>query len=313
MKLSQLIDYLNLLDNNELLPVYERMVEKLQDVQYTVENHHAKIPALADDFQNHLNILQNTFEAAMSTVEELKNQTRQHIASLETEQYQSSQQLYEQEMCYETNEYILNRRLSIDPNTKLALVARLRQYTDWRLPGMIIRPGLENFIEHLVPLDPLYVVDHNLDLLQPAVSAFTPEYQRRLRCYAINDYEHIDPLWQLPYQQFGLIFAYNYFNYKPIKVLNQYLESMFYKLRPGGVAIFTFNDCDWAHGAALAEQSFMCYTPRRQIIAQCSKVGFEILDYQRGQGDSAWMEIRRPGEIESIRGGQTLAKIIAIQ
>ena len=42
-------------------------------------------------------------------------------------------------------------------------------------------------------------------------------------------------------------------------------------------------------------------------------VDFEILSVNRGQGDIAWMEIRRPGEIESVRGGQTLAKIVAHQ
>ena len=127
----------------------------------------------------------------------------------------------------------------------------------------------------------------------------------------INDYEHTDALWQLPINQFGLIFAYNYFNYKPMKVVRQYLDSMFARLRPGGVAIFTFNDCDWAHGVALAERNFMCYTPSREINSHCYQLGFEILSVNRGQSDIAWMEIRRPGEIESIRGGQSLAKTVA--
>jgi hypothetical protein len=98
-----------------------------------------------------------------------------------------------------------------------------------------------------------------------------------------------------------------------MKVVRQYLDSMFARLRPGGVAIFTYNDCDWAHGVALAEKSFMCYTPGREIQAHCNQIGFETLSVNRGQGDIAWMELRRPGEIESIRGGQSLAKIIANQ
>jgi hypothetical protein len=311
MKLSELVAYLNLLDSNALAPEYHTAVQRFHEIAHVVTNHAVQIDNFATDFDNKIQTILRSFTDAQQTLELLKSHLKQQIAAMELEQYQTSQRLYEHEMCYETNEYILNRRLSIDPDSRLSLAGRLLQYTDWRLPGLIIRPGSEQFIENLVPLDPLYLVDQHEDLLKPAVQAFTPEYQRRLRPYVINDYEHTDALWQLPEDQFGLIFAYNYFNYKPMKVVRQYLDSMFARLRPGGVAIFTFNDCDWAHGVALAERNFMCYTPGREIQAHCNKLGFETLSVNRGQGDVAWMEIRRPGEIESIRGGQSLAKIIA--
>jgi len=311
MKLSELVGYLNLLESNELAPDYHAAVKKFHEISHVVTNHAVQIDNFAIDFENKIQTILNNFLDAQQTLEDLKNRVRQQISTMESAQYQASQRLYEEEMCYETTEYILNRRLSIDPDSRLLLTGRLLQYTDWRLPGLIIRPGRETFIEDLVPLDPLYLVDSDQELLDPALQAFTPEYQRRLRPYVINDYEHTDPLWQLPTNQYGLIFAYNYFNYKPMKVVRQYLDSMFARLRPGGIAIFTFNDCDWAHGVALAERSFMCYTPGREIQTYCNQIGFEILSVNRGQGDIAWMELRRPGEIESIRGGQSLAKIVA--
>jgi hypothetical protein len=313
MKLSELVGYLNLLDSNELAPDYHTAIRRFQEIGHVVANHAVQIDNFANDFENKIQTILNSFTDAQQTLEDLKSRVKQQISAMELDQYQASQRLYEQEMCYETNEYILNRRLSIDPDSRLLLTGRLLQYTDWRLPGLIMRPGRENFIEELVPLDPLYLVDQHQELLDPSILAFTPEYQRRLRPYTINDYDHTDALWQLPVNQFGLIFAYNYFNYKPMKVVRQYLGSMFSRLRPGGVAIFTFNDCDWAHGVALAERSFMCYTPGREIQAHCNQIGFEILSVNRGQGDVAWMEIRRPGEIESLRGGQSLAKIVANQ
>ena len=313
MKLSELVGYLNLLDSNELAPDYHAAVQRFQEIEHVVTNHAVQIDNFANDFENKIQTILNNFTDAQQTLQDLKRRIKQQISAMELDQYQASQHLYEQEMCYETNEYILNRRLSIDPDSRLLLTSRLIQYTDWRLPGLIMRPGRENFIEELVPLDPLYLVDQHQELLDPSILAFTTEYQRRLRPYVINDYEHTDALWQLPVNQFGLIFAYNYFNYKPMKVMRQYLDSMFARLRPGGVAIFTFNDCDWAHGVALAEKSFMCYTPGREIQAYCNQIGFEILSVNRGQGDIAWMEIRRPGEIDSIRGGQSLAKIVAHQ
>ena len=311
MKLSELVGYLNLLESNELAPDYHAAIRRFQEIAQVVANHSVQIDEYGSAFTEKINTIVQEFQHAQTALDDLKVNVRQQIAALEPTQYQASQRLYEEEMCYETNEYILNRRLGIDADNRLLLTARLLQYTDWRLPGLIIRPGREKFIEDLVPLDPLYVVDQHQELLYPAIQAFTPEYQRRLRPYVINDYEHTDALWQLPSNQYGLIFAYNYFNYKPMKVVRQYLDSMLTKLRPGGVAIFTFNDCDWAHGVALAERSFMCYTPGREIKTYCDQLGFEILSMNRGLGDVAWMEIRRPGEIESIRGGQSLAKIIA--
>lgn len=311
MKLSELVGYLNLLDSNELAPDYDVAIKKFREIAHVVTNHAVQIDEHGAAFTEKINTIAQEFQHAQTALDNLKANVREQISALEPAQYQASQRLYEEEMCYETTEYILNRRLGIDPESRLLLSSRLLQYTDWRLPGLIIRPGREQFIEHLVPLDPLYLVDQHEELLDPAIQAFTPEYQRRLRPYVINDYEHVDALWQLPTNQYGLIFAYNYFNYKPMKVVQQYLDSMLTKLRPGGVAIFTYNDCDWAHGVALAEKSFMCYTPGREIQAYCDQIGFEILSVNHGQGDIAWLEIRRPGEIESIRGGQSLAKIVA--
>lgn len=312
MKLSELVGYLNLLDSNELAPDYHDAIKRFQEIAHVVTNHSVQIDEYGSIFSEKINNMVSEFQNAQTALDDLKENVRKQIAALEPAYYQNSQRLYEEEMCYETTEYILNRRLSIDPDSRLLLIGRLLQYTDWRLPGLIIRPGYEKFIEHLVPLDPLYVVDQHEDLLKPAIQAFTPEYQRRLRPYVINDYEHADALWQLPFNQFGFIFAYNYFNYKPIKVLKCYLDSMMNKLRPGGVAIFTYNNCDWAHNVALAEQSFMCYTPGREIQEYCDQIGFETILVHRGQGDVVWMELRKPGEIETIRGGQTLAKIVAI-
>ena len=41
--------------------------------------------------------------------------------------------------------------------------------------------------------------------------------------------------------------------------------------------MFTFNDCDTAHGVALAEDSDMSYTPARKIKEHVGLLGFEIL------------------------------------
>lgn len=313
MNLSDLVDYLNLLASDELSPDYAMAMNRFQAIGHAITNHAVQIDNFSDDINRKLQTVIASFADVLQTVEDLKHSIRRQIAQLEPAQYQQSLALYEDEMVYETTEYILNRRLAIDPESKAHLQARLLQYTDWRVPGMIIRPGLEKFIEHLVPLDPLYVVDHHVELLQFAMNQFTAEYRQRLRPYAIDDYNNENAMWQLPAGQFGFVFAYNFFNYKPMPVLCRYIDQIYHKLRPGGVALLTFNDCDWRQGVALAEKNFMCYTPGTVIVSHARSVGFEIIDRHRRQGDVAWLEMKKPGEIHSIRGGQTLAKIVARQ
>jgi SAM-dependent methyltransferase len=313
MKLSELVDYLNLLEQDEHNPDYVMAMKKFESMIYVVKNHPIQIEVFKQELSDRFDQVYQSFDQVQNTIDEIKDKIRIMIDQREESQFEQSQRLYSDEMCYETDDYILNRRLAIDDDSNILLRAHLKNYSDWRLPGLIIRPGKENFIEDLVPLDPLYLADHNLNLLKSSIEAFTVEYQRRLRPYDINDYQYADPLWQLPDNQFGLIFSYNYFNYKPIDVIRRYLNNMYQKLRPGGVTIFTYNNCDYAHGTALAEKSFMCYTPGRLVRLHAESQGFEVVFEHRGQGDVAWIELRKPGEIESIRGGQSLAKIVANQ
>jgi SAM-dependent methyltransferase len=313
MKLSKLVGYLNLLQQQDYRPDYSMAVKQLNAIGNVVETHEIQLETFSQDLHRKIAKVETAFGDVQTVLDDLQSTLKHLIQHFEKTQYIESQRLYEEEMCFETAEYILNRKLPIDSDSNILLRGRLKNYTDWRLPGLIIRPGKENFIEDLVPLDPLYLVDHSQELLGPAMQAFTPEYQRRLRPYLINDYRDGNILWQLPNNQFGFVFAYNYLNYKPLNVVTRYLSEIFAKLRPGGVCLFTYNDCDWQHGVALSEQSFMCYTPGHAIRDQIDQLGFEITYQHRGQGDLTWMEIKRPGEIESIRGGQSLAKIIAIQ
>lgn len=312
MKLSEVVDYLNQLEQIELESACVNATQQLEAAMCVVADHSMQQQHFTDGLQSNIADIKNTLDKFKDTVEDIKNHLRKTIKQNEVAMYQESTRMYEEEMCFETNEYILDRRLAIDDDSNILLRSRLRNYGDWRLPGMIIRPGRESFIEELVPLDPLYLVDHHQELLDPSILKFTPEYQRRLRPYSIKEYHSNVILNLLPDAQFGLIFAYNYFNYKPVEVIDRYLQEVFQKLRPGGVFIFTFNDCERAHGVALAENHFMCYTPGHVIQSKAESAGYEVLHKHHGQGDLSWFELKKPGEIVSIRGGQSLARIVAI-
>ena len=311
MKLSELVDYLYLLNQEDIDPDYDLAMRKFRAMSHVIANHAVQFHAVSSDFTAAVDQLQQAFGQVDHVVASLKDQIFNMIQQMETEQFKKNETWYLEEAPTMSNDHILNHnRLRIDDDGNILLRARLKSYTDWRIPGMIIRPAQESFIEDLVPMDPLYLVDHNLELLQPAISAFTPEYQRRLRPYAVNDYQDENPLWQLPDNQFGLVFVWNYFQFKPLSVVHRYLTDIYKKLRPGGICIFTYNECDREYGVQSAEQNFMCYTPGRLIRKHAEFLGFEITTNHHGP--VTWLEIKRPGKIESIRGGQSLAKIVAI-
>ena len=265
-----------------------------------------------DDIIKTHNELTNNTAKVYAQVESLKKELRLEIKQHEQEYLINSFRVYQEEMLHDTADTILNRRMRIDDDDDLMLRSRLRNLTDWRLPGMIIRPGVETYIEEMVPLDPLYIVDHDPALVRPAISKFTPEYQQRLREYVINDWTDDPILDELPDNQFGTIFAYNYFNHKPMPIICKFLTEFYQKLRPGGTVLMTYNNCDRAHGVIRAEHAWMLYTPQRLIEQHANDIGFELTTAYDGKGDVSWIEFRKPGDIVSIRGGQTLAKIKTI-
>jgi hypothetical protein len=310
MKLSDIVYYCNHLDSINTAAATQRAMTELNAMRHVVEHGGVPIGNYAEKIHKKYNLAVEAVNSMTQVMHDLRDELSRLIKQHTAEYMAESTRLYEQEMRHVPNEYTLGRRLRIDDNSNILLRSRLRTYTDWRVPGMIIHPGNESFIEDLVPLDPLYIVDHHTDLITPCIGGFNSVYQSRLRPYVISESnEHI--LGDLPDGQFGLVFAYNFFNYKPYEVLQRYLKELFLKMRPGGAVILTFNDCDRGHGVALTEAKFMCYTPKNMIINYAESLGFDLSNDHTGLGDVSWLEFQKPGKISSLRGGQTLAKIVA--
>ena len=311
MKLSEIVARLNLLDSLDVPSECADAIGSINHITHVVSQNSGTNQTIVNDVLKTYDEVFKSIAKFSAQIESLKQELRSEIVQLEQEYLSNSLHVYQQEMKHDDADLILKRRMGIDSDDDLKLRTHLKNLTDWRIPGMIIRPGLETYIEDMVPMDPLYVVDHDPELMQPAISKFTPEYQRRLREYVINDWEDDPILDQLPDNQFGAIFAYHYFNHKPIPVIHKFLNEFYKKLRPGGSVIMTYNNCDLAHGVIRAEHVWMLYTPRRLIEQYAVGLGFELTEAHDGKGDVSWLEFKKPGDLASLRGGQTLAKIIA--
>ena len=310
MKLSQVVAYLNMLESSNMDPAYGNITDKLDDILHAVKNRDVQYHSTTAELDERLAEVKHSISKFDQSLQTLKQQLKNDVDRLAPEYYAESRKRYEQEMCFETVEHLINRKLSIEFNDYERLRNVIKTYTDWRLPGMVLGSRQETFVEDMVPMDPLYLVDHDKELLNAAMRPFTQEYQRRLRPYVINDWKDQEILAAIPTNQFGLVFAYNYFNWKPIEIIERFLIEIYQKLRPGGALIFTYNECDNWYGVGAVENAWMCYTPGSRIQTIARNLGYKIINQCTGAGDIAWFEMRKPGEIRSLRGGQVLARVI---
>lgn len=207
-------------------------------------------------------------------------------------------------------EKTLNNRLPGTEDAQDFITNRITRCSSWQTTTMILRPGLESWLPSMVNNDPIYLVDENYDLLTPAMADFNEIYQRRLRTYAIREDLEKDILWQLPDNQFGLVLAWNYFNHRPFEIIRRYLTELNKKMRPGGMLLMTYNDCDRWPGVVAAEYGTALYTPGSLIKSFAESLGFEETFNYHNNGPWTWIELRKPGAWESNRGGQALAKIL---
>ncbi len=310
MKLSTLVAYLNHLEQFDTSKARLAMAPHLEPVLHKVSTHDVQFRDFTQTLTEIRDSVQHSLIRFDDTIADLKQEILSNIENMEPHYLRESYKLYSENMVNDSNDLILSRRPNLTVDAENYVRARLMRHSDWHYPAMIIRPGLESWISDLVALDPMYLVDINRELTEPAASRFTPEYKGRLRRYVIRESTDGVMLKNLPQNQMALVLAYNYFNFKPLEMIRCFFQEIYHCLRPGGCLIFTFNNCDRSGGVELAERYFMCYTPGRLVLSAAEMIGFETIHVYDIDAAATWVELRRPGELNSLRGGQSLAKVI---
>jgi len=245
------------------------------------------------------------------SIQEFKNEIQNRIDAMQPTYFSNSYRRYEESLLLmESADYKLNRQLTLTEEVEQFIKSRVQMYSTWQHAGMIIRPGIENWIKDMVACDPLYLLDTDHDMLEPAKKHFNPIYNNRLRWYTINENNIKESLSLFPENQIGFCFCYNFFHFKPFEIVKNYIESIYHLLSPGGVFVMTFNDCDRTGGVRLAENNFMSFIPGIMLENLCTSMGFEIKYRKEIDASTTWIELAKPGKKKSLRGGQTLAKIV---
>lgn len=311
MKLSDLVKYRNVLKSQIQDRSYRMPLGNYMDLLMNSARQNIKIRTEHEQtLQSSINQVHHALDSLDRELLQILDNTQKFIDDLEPEYFRRSYTWYEESVDHEGVDYVLNRRLLVPEESMLKLKHRVKNLADWKYPCLCIRPGLEDHIHWLVPAHPLYIIDTNQELLHPAMNRFNNKYQRHLRPYVIKESQEL-PLSFLPDNQFGLVYAYYFFNFRPFELIKIYFSEILKKLKPGGNFVFTFNNCDEADGVILAENVFCCYTPASLLLKLVESLGFEHVETVNAGSGLFWMQIKRPGELTTLRGGQTLAKILS--
>lgn len=305
--LSQLVNYYNTLCEIPIEQVSRAAAKDFMTLS-TDAGRTDKTWAALDRLQEHQQVMDRAMQDIKTDLDDLRREVKQEIDLLSRGYFLDSYERYDA-MRTDTVDYILNRQIPADAETESILTGRALSMSDWKYPGVIFRPGRRDYITHLVALDPLYIVDTDYDLLRPALERFGDNYRGRLRPVVIDE-ERETYITHVPDGQIGMIFGLDFFEYKPLEVLKQYFTEFHRLLRPGGGVLISYNNCDLAHGVRQCETKSRCFTPGSMVRDLLHSMDFEILGQQDRMSSFSWIEFRKPGTLASLRGGQSLAKII---
>jgi hypothetical protein len=315
-----LIELIRLNNRLEELTMQDLQLESRNRFELIIERIDVPQAGVDTGFRQELKEKNHALQSVFVSIEEELLELKSEVQRLISKQGQAwLHRNYTEYECYletnyaQTEEYLgLHRNKSIrrDVETESVLKSRVANYCDWKHPAMIIHPMLEPFTHEMTASDPLYLVDESHYLLEPTLAQFNSTYQNRLRPYVIKESLNHPILNRLPDQQIGFCLVYNYLDYRPFALLKMYLEEIYQKLLPGGVLAMTFNDCDHYMAMQAVEQGITGYTPGSLVRSWADYLGFEEIFCHQSGSPSVWVEFRKSGELTSLRGGQSLAKIL---
>lgn len=214
---------------------------------------------------------------------------------------------YQTELQFKNPERIREAKIIVvEEYIKEILRNRIFFHSTWEYPALEIGCRDGEWTKHLVSFDPLYISDLFDEFLFSSAEQFPAEYKNRLRKYKLSlDYT----INNLPKNQFGFIFSYNFFNYLSLDSIKRLLLQSMEWLKPGGSMIFTYNNADLSASAGMCSDYFMSYVPKSMLVPLIESIGFEITDLQDHLPSTSWVEIRKPGTLTTVKAHQALGEI----
>ena len=285
-------------------------VHQLGQLRDKIASVKLQVPVLDSEHSAYIDQLVAHYDQLMGQTAEPLDQLQQQIDSINDQINTITHRLftgnYELEELYGTVDSVRNtRRIFVNEDLEQTIKQRIMLHSNWRYPSLEIGCRDGEWTQYLVAADPLYIMDRHAEFIDSTNNRFPEAYQRRLRKYPLKNHD----LSALPQNQMAFVFSWGYFNYVSIDTMKQYLRQIFDLLRPGGIFMFSYNDGDTPAGAGMAENFAQTYMPKSMLVPLCESLGYEIAGTNIHSTNIHWIEIKRPGTLETVKAHQVLGEI----
>lgn len=276
------------------------------------------------EYDHYIDQFVNEYRQLLAKNNNISDIIKQSITNIETDiQRQVDSTDYSQFV-----EENMDHFLSTNDDIELIIQTRISTYSDWRVPGLQLHCRYLKWhldqatndyaspsarINVMAANDPLYLVSRDITNLKAVISSYSDVYQRRVRLYEIKTRN----LSTLPHAQFGLIVCWDFLNYLPLDIVRWYLDASIRLLRPGGVLLFSYNNCDLERSAQLVDEKQACWATKSLIENLAVSLGYELItttDLKTNDVMNTWVswaEIRRPGEVTTVKAAQAIGAILS--
>jgi SAM-dependent methyltransferase len=239
----------------------------------------------------------------ITTLEKAQQDFNQYTKELEESVYntlrrrevkliQESYKRYER--MNEDKDFILLRNSLLGESFIEAIQNQIGKYADWRYPGVDINPADGTFTQRMLGCDPLYCIADSKPVIKATKANFNNFFAtRRLRTY--------NAIEKLPEKQFGLACSINQFEYMPLDPIKDIVKKVYNLLRPGGIFIFSYNDCGKRESLELLDNDWRCYMTKEIMISLVNSLGFDYVNDGCVAGTHSWFIVKAPGELQSIK------------
>ncbi|MDC0862939.1 hypothetical protein OAP74_00520 [bacterium] len=264
---------------------------------------------------SHLKVLNNLEDMALD-LNTFKDEINKEVKQLEAPYYEKSKEIYKnhkQMSPLDKLSQLKNKDLLFHEDTTKTLINAITIKISNEYACCQLAPGYGDITKHLVHGTPLYIVEEDREGSVVNTDFFNQIMTNRIAWYTMDDNDE-EILSALPQNQIACFVVIDYFNFKSEDIIAKYLQSIYKCLRPGGTVIFTFNNCDYPNAIDKVDEMYYCYTTGTKIKKICSSIGFEIqrltaMGYDQLDNGISWLEIKKPGELNTIRSAQGLASI----
>lgn len=182
--------------------------------------------------------------------------------------------------------------------------SHLKQYINWQYPGLIVGAKESNLINSLVGTEPLYVVERYVEYFELQKNRFPINFSRKLRFYDINN------LHLLPHSAIGIAVVYNEFNFMPWEFTQNILTNIAKTLRPGGVLVFNYNDCETSRGFLEFENWSMTYSTSDMFEKHLKKYDLDLITkYLSKRETFSYMIFRKQGHKDLIKKNPSIGYV----